>query len=141
MWHIIIEFCELWLSRFCIILLTEKLTNADENITSLVAIIIVLSIYLAKTETKIKLPIQRTVVCTRVTITWICLLQHNDLLVILFRKAEQNIAVFPSQLDVQKYGFALIVHLYTGSLHPQSTTLHSYDMKHKSMYSTDCEKI
>jgi len=35
MWHLSTEFYENKLSSFCVILLTNRLTNADENITSL----------------------------------------------------------------------------------------------------------
>ena len=38
--HLSTEFCKNRLSSFCIILLTNKRTNADENITSLAEIVV-----------------------------------------------------------------------------------------------------
>jgi len=41
MCHLYTKFCENWLNIFCVFLLTNKLTNADENITSLAEVIMV----------------------------------------------------------------------------------------------------
>ena len=50
-------------------------------------------------------------------ITWIRPLENNDLCWITSSEAEQYVAVFPSQFDFLKYGFALVVYFYTRSLH------------------------
>jgi len=45
--------------------------------------------------------------------TWISAFQHYNLLVAAFSKAKQNIAEFPSQFDLLKYGFAVVGNRYT----------------------------
>jgi len=42
MYHLSVDFCEHWLSSFCVIVLKNKQTSADKNTTSLAAVINVL---------------------------------------------------------------------------------------------------
>ena len=54
MCHISTDFCENWLSSFCVVLLTNKQTNADENITSLAEIIFRIMVRLLDMERSIR---------------------------------------------------------------------------------------
>ena len=44
MYHLSVDFCEHWLSSFCVIVLKNKQTSADKNTTSLAAVSVVLDL-------------------------------------------------------------------------------------------------